>query len=87
MNKNELRLALINAGVNPRLYSLDGAEKDECLILEQEPLGKWTVYYSERGDKSSVRHFDSENEACEYILAVLLRDPTTRKFGGARDTA
>ena len=54
------------------LYNLDGrGRKDERLCLEKIE-DKWTVYYSERGVKTTNEIFKSEKEACQYIYNQLI---------------
>lgn len=43
---------------------------DERFCLEGSESG-WAVYYSERGEKSWLKHFTSEAEACEYFYKRL----------------
>ena len=31
----------------------------------------WEVHYSERGIKTQLKQFDTENEACEYLYKKL----------------
>ena len=31
-------------------------------------MGGWSVYYSERGVRTGEVHFDTEQEACDYLL-------------------
>lgn len=81
MNTNELRVKLNNLSINPDAYSLEGGLCDECYILSKERSGKWEVYYSERGLKSSCKIFDNEDEACEDLLKRLENDPTVRHSG------
>ncbi len=33
--------------------------------------GKWEIYYSERGNKNSLKIFSNENDACEYFYQWL----------------
>lgn len=40
-------------------------------------LAKWEVYYSERGEKISVKPFDTESEACEYFYDYVLRSASS----------
>jgi hypothetical protein len=40
-------------------------------------------YYSERGLRTGIRRFETESEACEYLLETLLADPTTREDYGS----
>jgi hypothetical protein len=77
MNKTELRTRLLRAGVRPDSFSLDGGQPSEAYVLAQDGR-RWRVYYSERGTESSVRHFDSEEAACEYFLERILGDKLTR---------
>ena len=34
----------------------------------------YDVYYSERGQRTSLRHFRSESEACAHLTYLLQRD-------------
>jgi hypothetical protein len=78
MNINDLRVKLNNLFINPVAYSLEGGSCDECYILSKEGSGKWKVYYSERGLRSSCKTFDNEAEACEDLLRRLEKDPTVK---------
>ncbi|MED3649686.1 hypothetical protein [Heyndrickxia sporothermodurans] len=71
MNKNELKQLLINSNVPKDLYSLEGGLPNEALCLNEEN-GQWEVYYSERGVKSQLKRFDSEDRACEYFCKEIL---------------
>lgn len=80
MNKEELKTVLQREGIDSRFYSLHGlagSSYDDVQILEQEG-SKWIVYYVERGEKSQIHLFNTENEACLFLLEKLRRDPTTR---------
>lgn len=77
MNKEELLRALQSENINPYVYCLDGGLPAEKLCLENN-YGTWSVYYSERGNRSDERFFISEAEACAYFLQTILKDPTTR---------
>lgn len=79
MNRAELAIKLEQSGVSPEAYSLDGGLPNECYVLDRESNERWTVYYSERGQKSGYRSFDSESAACQYFLERVLRDPTARR--------
>jgi hypothetical protein len=65
-------------GVDPTAYRVDGSRGDECLILEVDHSG-WAVYYAERGLRSGERQFDTEDEACRFMLDRLVADPSTRR--------
>ena len=79
MTKAELKTKLEQAGVYAEAYSLDGGLPNERYVLSQEPNGRWDVYYSERGQKSGLRSFDSESAACQFFLDHVLKDPTVRR--------
>ncbi|MBS1212055.1 MAG: hypothetical protein H6R26_671, partial [Proteobacteria bacterium] len=42
-----------------------------CIAKERE---LWEVYYSERGTKGGLIQFQSEDEACQYLIGLLARD-------------
>lgn len=68
MNTKELKKALKKAKIPTEFYNLDGTGRDDerlCLVKEN---GKWVVYYLERGVRTTELLFDSEEEACKYIL-------------------
>ncbi len=51
-------------------YSLTGGLPNEeyCIGYTGQ---NWEVYYSERGLKTGLKSFNSENEACVYFLEQL----------------
>ena len=81
MNIEELKKALDKEGVKPFYYSLNGIteDKDGALILEKKGK-KWMCYFYERRGKFDVKYFDTEDEACKYMLEQLTSDPTTRIY-------
>lgn len=78
VNRDLLQKLLDKEGIDPSAYSLDGGSPFEAYVLE-ERAPSWTVYYSERGLRSGEVEFESEDEACSYLLELVLRDPTTRR--------
>lgn len=76
MNRAELKTKLEQAGVYAEAYSLNGVLPNERYVLGQEASGRWDVYYSERGQKTGLRSFDSESAACQFLVAHVLKDPT-----------
>jgi hypothetical protein len=83
MDRSSLREFLNRERIDPRSYGLDGPEdlpvedREERYFMDVTPSG-WSVYYWERGLRSGEQLFDSEDEACSYLLDLLLRDRTTR---------
>lgn len=65
-------------GARPAAYNLDGSHGDEASVLAIRP-GGWAVFYAERGNEVGRRDFDTEDDACHYLLGLLIRDPTTRQ--------
>lgn len=75
MNLQELRRYLQNKRVHPDAVSIGTGLPHEtekyCIVKEG---ATWEVYYSERGAKTSLTRFDSEEKACEYLIELLTRD-------------
>lgn len=71
MKKIELKQRLIDENVPAQEYSLEGGLPNEACCLAQNE-GKWEVYYSERGTKTSLKVFDKEEEACDYFYNWLI---------------
>ena len=65
MKKNELHILLINSNVPEDSYYLEGGLPNEAFCLNKEDDDIWEVYYSERGVKSQLKKFESEEDACE----------------------
>jgi hypothetical protein len=78
MNRGVLRVRLDALNIAPSAYSLDGGHPSEVYVLDQ-CYGAWRVYYSERGQESGLVEFQSESDACEYLLALLTADGSTRR--------
>lgn len=82
MNRSDLVSAAQREGIRASAYSLDGGLPPERYVLALGE-GGWSVYYSERGLRREEHHFDTEDEACSYLLLRLVEDPTTRERGGS----
>ena len=78
VNRSELAEAAERGGIRPEAYSLVGGLPTEAYVLDLVE-GGWTVYYSERGKRRDEVRFDTEHEACDYLLLKLVGDPTTRR--------
>lgn len=65
----ELEKILLEWSIPENLYSIMiGGLPNERLCLVKPSDEIWEVYYSERGRKSGVKLFKTEEEACEYFL-------------------
>lgn len=67
MNRKDLESLLVVNKVPKDLYSLNGGTPSETYCIEKR-RGKYKVYYSERGEKSYIGIFETEQEACLCLL-------------------
>jgi hypothetical protein len=72
VNKRELEERLIKEGIPKDYYWLNGGYPNESYCLYKNG-GMWEVYYSERGRKSGLKLFISEEEACKYFYIELIQ--------------
>ncbi len=72
MTISDIREILIKQKVPRQAYSLDGGLPNEAYCINQID-GNWEVYYSERGVKSGLKIFASENEACKYLYRTVMQ--------------
>lgn len=61
------------------VYTGEGNPEDRYAIVNLG--GRWEVFYSERGKQLEAGSFDSEDEACKYLLALLEADETIWRAG------
>ena len=59
---------LDKAGVPADMYCVDGGLPNERPCIEQSEAGTWRTYYSERGLRSDLKEFATEDEACDYFF-------------------
>lgn len=78
MDRRTLRDLLDKEGIDRLAYDLDGRAEDDTYVLESSE-GGWAVFFSERGLRTTETRFDTEDEACGHLFALLLRDRTTRR--------
>lgn len=71
MNRVELAQKLEHRNIDSTMYSLDGGLPNEAYCLGKDN-DRWETYYSERGNKSELKVFASEEEACNYFYAWFL---------------
>ena len=77
VNRNALQALLRGEGVRPDAYVLDGTVRDEAMCM-QPAEGGWTIFYSERGQRTGERWFETEDEACDFLAQRLLADGGNR---------
>ena len=72
MNKIELQKKLIFENIGQDMYSLKGGVPNEAYCLT-EVGGQREVYYSERGNKTGLKIFEAEEDACQYFYDWAIR--------------
>jgi hypothetical protein len=58
-------------GVPREAISLEGGMPDDMLVLDWLPGGRWTVYYSERGERKREQEFAFLDNALQEIADQL----------------
>jgi hypothetical protein len=77
MNRRSLRDLLDVEGVDRQSYRFDGSSLEDALSLGPV-TGGWRVWFTERGQASNPREFETEDEACHYLADCLLSDDSNR---------
>jgi len=77
MNLHILKQELIKNNVSEDAYSIMSEGRGECYVISREG-SQWLTYYSERGEKQNLMHFNHEEDACTYFLKSILSDTTSR---------
>ena len=73
MNIEQLENYLITNGVPRDLYSLTGGLPSEAYCIDK--IGEtWEVYYSERGRKSQLTKFNTEESACRHLQLIIKKN-------------
>lgn len=73
MKLAELKTRLVHSNVPVDSYGLAGGLPNEAYCIERMSDGKWSTYYSERGQRSNLRIFETEAEACEGLYADVVK--------------
>lgn len=71
MNIAELNAKLATSKLPPESYCLTGGLPNEALCIERG-AGKWYTYYSERGQRTDLESFDTEEAACDDFYERIL---------------
>lgn len=79
MNRVDLQQRLKEEEIDEASYSLEGGFPNERYVLSNEGIDAWLVYYSERGLMTNLHTFQTESDACLYLLQQILNDQTTKK--------
>jgi len=79
MKVAELEKALIELGVDPLAFSINGARDGEDQLRLENDRGLWYLYYYERGQRHDRGLFYYEEEACTRLYEILKNDSIARR--------
>ncbi len=77
MKLSELETKLLKSSFPKDAYCLTGGLPNEAYCVEHGLDGKWHTYYSERGLRTGLNTFDTEDEACDYFFTKYVRSDST----------
>ena len=77
LTRASLERLLAAEGISERAYNLYGAHDEQAFVLDQR-AGGWAVFFVEQGQETGHCFFDSEAEACLYLLQEVWREPHNR---------
>jgi hypothetical protein len=75
MNCSELAIRLSEAGVSESAYTIGELYRNEVYVIAREGA-LWCVYYSERGLKTGLEVFATEDAACQKFFEWVVSDRT-----------
>jgi len=70
MNVKELEVKLLTEGFDQKSYEFYLEYPNEAYTIHEGKI-KWEVYYGERGCKSGLKKFKTEDEACKYFYQLI----------------
>ncbi|UUO06706.1 TNT domain-containing protein [Blastopirellula sp. J2-11] len=73
MHLEELARKLEASNVPADMVSLVGGLPNEAHCIEQVADGTWRTYYSERGRRSGLKSFETEEAACEDLYRKVMK--------------
>ncbi|MDR2002374.1 MAG: hypothetical protein LBQ74_05025 [Prevotella sp.] len=79
MRVKELEQKIEELGIDDLHYSLYGELKSDSIILYQN-YNKWEIFYmDERGSRKQLGVFDEEEQACNFLYELLVKDCDERR--------
>ncbi len=70
MDITEMELFFKKNNVPDEFYIIDGLGGGEVDGVGKIN-GRWASYYSEHGEKTDIKYFDTENEACKALISEV----------------
>ena len=77
MNIDQLKKELSRNNINPQCFSIGMPWPVDGYCLDNNN-GNWEVFYVERGEKHNVSQYNTESDACDKLLELLLEYPIFR---------
>ena len=71
MTKEEFLNTMEKWNVASSLYSINGEEKDDSLIINKEKDSCYSIYYFERGQKEELEKVSTIEEAYDFIVQTI----------------
>lgn len=72
MDRKQLEQRLKQENISEYYYSLEGGFPNEAFCINKSN-NTWEVYYSERGNKSQLKIFELEEDACDYFFNWIMK--------------
>lgn len=72
MNKKQLEQRVKQENISEYYHSLEGGFPNEAFAVNMSN-NAWEVYYSERGNKSQLKIFKSEENTCDYFYNWIMK--------------
>lgn len=79
MTRQELAQRIAAEGFRSDAVSLDGVTPAYDGLVLKHSGNRWYVDYFERGETDRLGTFRTEEEACEFLYSLLLKDSTARQ--------
>lgn len=71
MTKNELLLKLKKMKIDSNRYSLEGENRPDTIVFEEEYNNFYVYYFDEKGNKNDKKKFDTVNDAYNYVFKLF----------------
>ena len=80
MDREQLKIKLESLHIDLSAYCLTGGLPNESYVLNKVSNELWEVYYGERGEKTGLKIFNTETDACQHFLERILHDSAVRRI-------
>jgi len=80
MKIEDLKRIIADNGYPEHIVNFKYEYPNEAYCIWQTKNKGWEVYYSERGCKSGLVEFNTESEACEYLMEIIKPSDDSKLF-------